>query len=85
MDQMLVWTFIHRQALQARANRKPVDITDIYEDNLLFPRVGRLLERARSWRWWARQPTCDSGRQDETLAGEGICSRSTCPYCRNVP
>lgn len=85
MDQMLVWTFIHREALRARANRKPVDIIDFYEDNLLFPRVGRLLERARNLRLPARPPARDSGRQSKMLAGEGICSPSTYACCRNVP
>ena len=65
MDQMLVWTFIHREVLRARADRKPVDIIDIYEDNSsspgLFRRAGRLLEWARNWRAPTRPPTCDGG------------------------
>jgi hypothetical protein len=51
MDQMLVWTFIHREALRARAKSRPVDIIDFYEDNTLplglFRRVCGLLQRAR--------------------------------------
>jgi hypothetical protein len=77
MDQMLVWTFIHREVLRTRADRKPVDIIDIYEDNSsslgLFRRVGGLLERARSWRVSGRS-TCDSGRQERMLASGGNCS-----------
>jgi hypothetical protein len=61
MDQMLVWTFIHREVLRAQADRKPVDTIDIYEDNSsslgLFRRVGRLLGWARSWRAPTRPAT----------------------------
>jgi hypothetical protein len=89
MDQMLVWTFIHREVLRTRANRRPVDIADIYEDNLstlgLFRRIGRLLEWARSWRV-SRKSRCDSGQQEKMLAGEGNGFSDTKPlFCRNVP
>jgi hypothetical protein len=80
MDQMLVWTFIHREMLRMRANRKPVDMIDIYEDNSsslgLFRHVGRLLEWARSWRAPARL-TCDDEQQERVLASGGICSPRT--------
>ncbi len=48
MDQMIVWTFIHREGLRMRADRRPVDLIDIYEGNSsslgLFRHIGRLLE-----------------------------------------
>jgi hypothetical protein len=90
MDQMLVWTFIHREVLRTRADRKPVDMIDIYEDNTsslgLFRRVGRLLEWARSWRVLGRS-TCDSGQQDRMIASEGNCPRGTetIRFAENVP
>jgi hypothetical protein len=72
MDQMLVWTFIHREVLRAQADRKPVDIIDIYEDNSsslgLFRRVGRLLEWARSRQVSTRPATGGVGRKK---AGNG--------------
>ncbi|NGO54762.1 hypothetical protein [Allomesorhizobium camelthorni] len=89
MDQMLVWTFIHREVLRTRADRKPVDFIDIYEDNSsslgLFRRVGGLLKWARSWRVSARPPTCDSGRQQ--IASESNCrlGAETVLFAHNVP
>lgn len=91
MDQMLVWTFIHREVLRTRADRKPVDFIDIYEDNSsslgLFRRIGGLLEWARSWRASARPPTCDSGRQQKMIASEGNCrpGAETILFAHNVP
>jgi len=88
MDQMLVWTFIHREVLRTRADRKPVDIIDIYEDNSsslgLFRRVGGLLERARSWRVSGRS-TCDTDGKRGCLPAEAIAVRARNPIAENVP
>lgn len=90
MDQMIVWTFIHREGLRMRANRRPVDFIDIYEDNSsslgLFRRIGRLLEWARNWRVSGRS-TCDSGQQDRMNASEGNCrpGAETIRFAENVP
>jgi hypothetical protein len=90
MDQMIVWTFIHREGLRMRADRRPVDFIEIYEDNSsslgLFRRIGRLLEWARKRRVSGRS-TCDSRQQDRMNAGEGNCrpSAETVLFAENVP
>jgi hypothetical protein len=91
MDQMLIWTFIHREVLRSRADRKPVDFIDIYEDNLsslgLLRHVDRLLEWARSWRASARPPMCGGGPQEKMLAGGSNCrpGTETILFAENVP
>jgi hypothetical protein len=90
MDQMLVWTFIHREGLRTRTDRRPVDFIEIYEDNSsslgLFRRIGRLLEWARNWRVLGRS-TCDSGQQDRMIASKGNCrpGTETVLFAENVP
>lgn len=68
VEQMLVWTFIHREVLRTRANRRPVDIVDICEDNTstlgLFRRIGRVLNWVTTRRE-LRKLTSDRGLEPQ--------------------